>query len=91
MARRRCLMSSIDTYKSLLSFVEFGRQFSEQQRVLDSRTDNKILLINDLQEFFKRRSEIDMEYGKSMDRLCDRFNERFQKQRANYGLGKWVL
>lgn len=68
--------------------IEFGRQFIEQQRILDSRTDNKILLINDLQEFFKRRSEIDMEYGKSMDRLCDRFNERFQKQRANYGLAK---
>jgi len=58
----------------------------DQQRILDGRTENKSVLINDLQEFFKRRSEIDMEYGKSMDRLCDRFSERFQKQRSNYGL-----
>jgi len=69
-------------------FSEFGKQLIDQQRILDGRTENKSVLINDLQEFFKRRSEIDMEYGKSMDRLCDRFSERFQKQRSNYGLNK---
>lgn len=70
------------------SVREFGKQFTEQQRLLDVRTENKILLVNDLQEFFKRRSELDFEYGKNLDRLCERFSERFQKQRANYGLPK---
>ena len=70
------------------SLKDFGKQLSEQMRILDTRTENKTLLVNDLQEFFKRRSEIDLEYGKSMDRLCDRFTERFQKQRNNYGLPK---
>ena len=56
--------------------------------MLDARTENKTFLINDLQEFFKRRSEIDLEYGKNMDRLCDRFTERFQKQRSTYGFTK---
>ena len=70
--------------------LDFGKQLTDQQRTLDSRTENKTILINDLQEFFKRRSEIDLEYGKNMDRLCDRFTERFQKQRANYGLPKCV-
>ncbi|XP_057296913.1 SLIT-ROBO Rho GTPase-activating protein 2-like isoform X2 [Hydractinia symbiolongicarpus] len=70
------------------SVREFGKQFTEQQRLLDLRTENKILLVNDLQEFFKRRSELDFEYGKNLDRLCERFSERFQKQRANYGLPK---
>ncbi|XP_066935439.1 SLIT-ROBO Rho GTPase-activating protein 3-like [Clytia hemisphaerica] len=70
------------------SVRDFGKQLGDQQRVLDSRTENKTLLVNDLQEFFKRRAEIDLEYGKSMDRLCDRFTERFQKQRSNYGLAK---
>lgn len=75
-------------YDFEISVREFGKQLIDQQRILDSRTENKTVLINDLQDFFKRRSEIDLEYGKNLDRLCDRFTERFQKQRANYGLPK---
>lgn len=70
------------------SVRELTRQFAEQQRSLDIRTENKIFLVNDLQEFFRRRSELDLEYGKSLERLCDRFTERFTKQRANYGFSK---
>ena len=45
-------------------------------------------MIADIQEFFKRRSELDLEYGKNLDRICERFQERLQKQRAMYGFQK---
>ena len=68
--------------------LDIQKQFVDQIKVLDLRTENKVFLINDVQEFFKRRSELECEMGKNLDRLSDRFIERLQKQRSNYGLSR---
>ena len=70
-------------------FSDFMRQFNEQQNILEIRTQNKIFFVNDLQEFFKRRAEYDLDYSQKLDRLCDRFSERISKQRSYYGLHKY--
>jgi len=67
---------------------DFNKQFGDQQRILDIRNENKVALITDIQEFFKRRSELDLDYGKNLDRICERFQERLAKQRALYGFQK---
>jgi SLIT-ROBO Rho GTPase activating protein len=70
------------------SIRDFNKQFGDQQRILDVRNENRVALVTDIQEFFKRRSELDLEYGKNLDRICERFQERLQKQRAMYGFQK---
>ena len=73
----------------IFSFSDFMRQFNEQQNILEIRTQNKIFFVNDLQEFFKRRAEYDLDYSQKLDRLCDRFSERISKQRNYYGLQRY--
>eukprot|EP00794_Sanderia_malayensis_P006153 gene6153-6859_t len=48
--------------------------------------ENKTLLVNDMQEFLRKRSEYELEYARNLERLADRFTDRCQKQRNIYGL-----
>lgn len=43
--------------------------------------ESKLSLLAEFQEFFKRRGEVEYEYARSLERLCERF-ERNTKQRS---------
>ena len=58
---------------------------SDQLGSLDFRMDSKLSLLSEFQEFFKRRGEVEYEYARSLERLCEKF-ERNTKQR-NIKLG----
>ena len=62
------------------SDVEIRRQLNDQQVCLDLRTEGKLSLLSDFQEFFRKRGELELEYARSLDKLVDRF-ERLAKQR----------
>ena len=72
-------------------FTEVRQQFAEQLKCLDTRAENKVNLVNDMQEFLRKRSELELEYAKNLERLADRFSDRFHKQRNTYGLSRYVL
>lgn len=61
-------------------FVEIRRQLNDQQVCLDLRTEGKLTLLGDFQEFFRKRGELELEYARSLDKLVDRF-ERLARQR----------
>ncbi len=42
--------------------------------------DSKLSLLQEYQEFFKRKGEVEYEYARSIERLCEKF-ERNTKQR----------
>eukprot|EP00795_Rhopilema_esculentum_P002021 gene2021-17582_t len=65
---------------------EVRQQFSDQVKCLDSRLENKVALVTDIQEFIRKRSEIELEYSKNLEKLVDKFRLRFQNQRNTYGL-----
>jgi len=67
---------------------ECRKQFDDQIKCLDSRLESKLALVTDVKEFMLKRSEIELEYSRNLERLSDRFKDRFQKQRNNYGLSK---
>lgn len=53
---------------------------NDQLACLDLRMDSKLSLLGEFQEFFKKRGEVEYEYARSLERLCEKF-ERSTKQR----------
>ncbi len=62
------------------SHADIRRQMQDQLASLEFRMESKVSLISEFQEFFKRRGEIEYEYARSMERLCEKF-EKNTKQR----------
>uniref|UniRef100_A0A8C6UEE8 SLIT-ROBO Rho GTPase activating protein 1a n=1 Tax=Neogobius melanostomus TaxID=47308 RepID=A0A8C6UEE8_9GOBI len=63
--------------QSLLSFffplLEIRAQLVEQQKCMDQQTDMRVQLLQDLQDFFRKKAEIEMEYSRNLEKLAERF------------------
>uniref|UniRef100_F6TSN4 Uncharacterized protein n=1 Tax=Ciona intestinalis TaxID=7719 RepID=F6TSN4_CIOIN len=64
---------------------EIRLQLNEQLKCLDQHTESRTTLLNDMQEFFKRKSEIDSEYARKLDILSEKY---LTKQRNLYAIKK---
>ena len=42
---------------------------NEQLRCLDSRLEMHLAMVLELQDFYKRRAEVEMEYSRNLDKL----------------------
>lgn len=67
-------------YLILLVLADIRKHLSDQLGCLEFRMDSKLSLLQEYQEFFKRRGEVEYEYARSIERLCEKF-ERNTKQR----------
>uniref|UniRef100_A0A8C7NF32 SLIT-ROBO Rho GTPase-activating protein 1 n=1 Tax=Oncorhynchus mykiss TaxID=8022 RepID=A0A8C7NF32_ONCMY len=52
---------------------EIRAQLVEQQKSLDQQTEMRVQLLQDLQDFFRKKSEIEMEYSRNLEKLAERF------------------
>uniref|UniRef100_A0AAR2LD92 SLIT-ROBO Rho GTPase-activating protein 1 n=1 Tax=Pygocentrus nattereri TaxID=42514 RepID=A0AAR2LD92_PYGNA len=48
-------------------------QLVEQQKCLEQQTEMRVQLLQDLQDFFRKKSEIEMEYSRNLEKLAERF------------------
>ena len=62
------------------AFADVRRQLGDHLGCLEFRMESKLSLLAEFQEFFKRRGEVEYEYARSLERLCEKF-ERNTKQR----------
>lgn len=60
-----------DIFLSLCS--EIRAQLVEQQKCLEQQTEMRVQLLQDLQDFFRKKSEIEMEYSRNLEKLAERF------------------
>ncbi len=69
---------------------EIRAQLVEQQKCLEQQTDMRVQLLQDLQDFFRKKSEIEMEYSRNLEKLAERFmaKTRSTKDHQQY---KWVF
>ncbi|TVK90538.1 SLIT-ROBO Rho GTPase-activating protein 3 [Bagarius yarrelli] len=51
---------------------EIRNQLVEQFKCLEQQSESRIQLLQDLQEFFRRKAEIQLEYSRSLDKLAER-------------------
>jgi len=57
------------------------QQLSDQLRCLDGRLDGHVTLLGELHEFYRRRSEVELEYSRSMDKLVRQAISRHKTDR----------
>uniref|UniRef100_A0A671YQZ0 SLIT-ROBO Rho GTPase activating protein 1 n=1 Tax=Sparus aurata TaxID=8175 RepID=A0A671YQZ0_SPAAU len=53
--------------------VHIRAQLVEQQKCLDQQTEMRVQLLQDLQDFFRKKAEIEMEYSRNLEKLAERF------------------
>lgn len=77
------------TKKGKSAVLEFGTQTKEVRQILieqlkcfDNRTEGKLLFLADMQEFFRRLSEIEMEYSRNLERLSKMYLDKLHRHRT---------
>uniref|UniRef100_A0A1I7YFH6 Rho-GAP domain-containing protein n=1 Tax=Steinernema glaseri TaxID=37863 RepID=A0A1I7YFH6_9BILA len=55
---------------------EIRHQLTEQLRCLDQRSETQVAIITELNDYLKRRAEIDAEYAKQLDKLARSFMQK---------------
>uniref|UniRef100_A0A8D3DRJ7 SLIT-ROBO Rho GTPase-activating protein 1 n=1 Tax=Scophthalmus maximus TaxID=52904 RepID=A0A8D3DRJ7_SCOMX len=53
--------------------LQIRAQLVEQQKCLDQQTEVRVQLLQDLQDFFRKKAEIEMEYSRNLEKLAERF------------------
>lgn len=63
--------------------TEIRNQLVEQFKCLEQQSESRIQLLQDLQEFFRRKAEIELEYSRSLDKLAERFSSKIRSSREH--------
>uniref|UniRef100_A0A8C5BVH4 SLIT-ROBO Rho GTPase activating protein 1a n=1 Tax=Gadus morhua TaxID=8049 RepID=A0A8C5BVH4_GADMO len=71
--------------------VKIRAQLVEQQKCLDQQTDMRVQLLQDLQDFFRKKSEIEMEYSRNLEKLAERFMAKTKDQNLLSPVNCWYL
>uniref|UniRef100_A0AAQ4QDT8 SLIT-ROBO Rho GTPase activating protein 3 n=1 Tax=Gasterosteus aculeatus aculeatus TaxID=481459 RepID=A0AAQ4QDT8_GASAC len=56
-------------------------QLVEQFRCLEQQSESRLQLLQDLQEFFRRKAELQLEYSRGLDKLAERFSGKIRTSR----------
>ncbi|KAG8007836.1 SLIT-ROBO Rho GTPase-activating protein 3, partial [Nibea albiflora] len=62
---------------------EIRNQLVEQFKCLEQQSESRIQLLQDLQEFFRRKAEIEVEYSRSLEKLAERFSSKIRSSREH--------
>ncbi|KAG7177917.1 SLIT-ROBO Rho GTPase-activating protein 2B-like, partial [Homarus americanus] len=65
--------------------TELRSQLNEQLRALDGRVDTQTALVNELQDWFRRRAELHQDYATKLDKLAKSLQARHKEQRIKRG------
>uniref|UniRef100_A0A6Q2XNC0 SLIT-ROBO Rho GTPase activating protein 3 n=1 Tax=Esox lucius TaxID=8010 RepID=A0A6Q2XNC0_ESOLU len=67
---------------------EIRNQLVEQFKCLEQQSESRIQLLQDLQEFFRRKAEIQLEYSRSLEKLAERFSNKIRSSREHHQFKK---
>ncbi|XP_067001603.2 SLIT-ROBO Rho GTPase-activating protein 1 isoform X2 [Anabrus simplex] len=62
-------------------FPDIRVQLGEQLRCLDARMESQVALVAELQDFFRRRAEVELDYSKNLDKLAKTLQLRHKEQK----------
>uniref|UniRef100_A0A667Y648 SLIT-ROBO Rho GTPase activating protein 3 n=1 Tax=Myripristis murdjan TaxID=586833 RepID=A0A667Y648_9TELE len=60
---------------------EIRNQLVEQFRCLEQQSESRLQLLQDLQEFFRRKAELQLEYSRGLDKLAERYSAKIRTSR----------
>ncbi|CAB1354018.1 unnamed protein product, partial [Coregonus sp. 'balchen'] len=58
-------------------------QLVEQFRCLEQQSESRLQLLQDLQDFFRRKAELQLEYSRGLDKLAERFSAKIRTSREH--------
>uniref|UniRef100_A0A8C7MD20 SLIT-ROBO Rho GTPase activating protein 3 n=1 Tax=Oncorhynchus kisutch TaxID=8019 RepID=A0A8C7MD20_ONCKI len=64
------------------------RLLVEQFKCLEQQSESRIQLLQDLQDFFRRKAEIQLEYSRSLEKLAERFSNKIRSSREHHQFKK---
>ncbi|XP_068598970.1 SLIT-ROBO Rho GTPase-activating protein 3-like [Brachionichthys hirsutus] len=67
---------------------EIRNQLVEQFRCLEQQSESRLQLLQDLQEFFRRKAELQLEYSRGLDKLAERYAAKIRTSREHQHLKK---
>uniref|UniRef100_A0AAQ4QLF0 SLIT-ROBO Rho GTPase activating protein 3 n=1 Tax=Gasterosteus aculeatus aculeatus TaxID=481459 RepID=A0AAQ4QLF0_GASAC len=67
---------------------EIRNQLVEQFRCLEQQSESRLQLLQDLQEFFRRKAELQLEYSRGLDKLAERFSGKIRTSREHHHFKK---
>ena len=83
-ARLISLLSPPPPHSPLLLLpTEIRTQLVEQFKCLEQQSESRLQLLQDLQEFFRRKAEIELEYSRSLEKLAERFSSKIRSSREH--------
>ncbi|XP_073446882.1 rho GTPase-activating protein 4 isoform X3 [Dendrobates tinctorius] len=65
-------------------FKEIRSQLIEQGKCIDAQVDHRQQLLQELSEFLRRKAEINLEYSRSLEKLCDRFSSKIRNSKEHH-------
>uniref|UniRef100_A0A8C3ACZ4 SLIT-ROBO Rho GTPase-activating protein 1 n=1 Tax=Cyclopterus lumpus TaxID=8103 RepID=A0A8C3ACZ4_CYCLU len=67
---------------------EIRNQLVEQFRCLEQQSESRLQLLQDLQEFFRRKAELQLEYSRGLDKLAERYSAKIRTSREHHHFKK---
>ncbi|XP_013083230.2 SLIT-ROBO Rho GTPase-activating protein 1-like isoform X3 [Biomphalaria glabrata] len=64
-----------------LSIIDIRQQLNDQLKCLEIKLDTEVSIVTELQEFFKRRAEVEMEYSRNLDKLVKNMIARHRAEK----------
>ncbi|KAM4582091.1 SLIT-ROBO Rho GTPase-activating protein 3-like isoform 2-T2 [Fundulus diaphanus] len=62
---------------------EIRNQLVEQFRCLEQQSESRLQLLQDLQDFFRRKAELQLEYSRGLDKLAERYSSKIRSSREH--------
>ncbi|XP_061542842.1 SLIT-ROBO Rho GTPase-activating protein 3-like isoform X1 [Phycodurus eques] len=62
---------------------EIRNQLVEQFRCLEQQSESRLQLLQDLQDFFRRKAELQLEFSRGLDKLAERYSSKIRTSREH--------
>lgn len=71
--------------------LDIRQQLTEQLKCLDFRLEMQMHLLHELQDFYRRRAEVESEYGRNMEKLVKQTMTKHRNEKQKYMLSNFNL
>ena len=65
----------------VLTGADIRQQLSDELKCLDLRVDAHVSLLAEIQDFYRRRSEVELEYSRGLDKLVRQIMARHKTEK----------
>lgn len=62
-------------------FTDIRSQLNEQLRCLESRLEVQVAMVTEIQEFFRKKAEVELEYSRNLEKLVKGIKVRHRQEK----------